>query len=49
MLTNQMAARRAYPGKIFNDYVGDDIVIADSKVAQEYLAIMRDAEVTISK
>ena len=43
--------RRAYPGKRFYDYaiLGDDLVIGDSKVAEQYLAIMQDAEVTISK
>ncbi|KAG9438895.1 hypothetical protein H6P81_021193 [Aristolochia fimbriata] len=46
-----LAAWRAHPGKLFLDYaiLGDDLVIADEKVAAEYLAIMRDAEVTISK
>lgn len=36
---------------MFLDYavLGDDIVIADERVAEEYQKIMRDAEVTISK
>jgi hypothetical protein len=45
-----IAALRATPGRVFRDYaiLGDDIVIADSKVAQEYKKIMQDLEVTIS-
>ncbi|KAG9438873.1 hypothetical protein H6P81_021171 [Aristolochia fimbriata] len=39
-----------YPLKGFRDYVilGDDTVIADSAVAQSYLEIMAECEVTIS-
>lgn len=46
-----LAAWRVHPGKRFWDYaiLGDDIVIADQGVAEEYQKIMKDAEVTISK
>lgn len=39
------------PGNRFYDYaiLGDDLVIADSEVAKEYLRIMEDCEVSISK
>ena len=34
-----LAAERVYPGRRFRDYalLGDDIAIADHKVAKEYL------------
>lgn len=46
-----LAAWRAIPGRRFYDYavLGDDLVIGHSGVAQEYLKIMSDIEVTISK
>lgn len=45
------AAWQVYPGRRFWDYaiLGDDIVIADEKVAAEYARIMDECEVTISK
>lgn len=45
-----LVANRVYPGKGFWDYaiLGDDTVIADSAVAQSYLEIMAECEVTIS-
>lgn len=46
-----LAASRVRPGRVFLDYaiLGDDIVIADELVAQEYLKIIDDCEVKISK
>lgn len=45
-----MAAHRVYPGVKFKAYaiLGDDIVIGDSRVAQEYSNILSDLQVTIS-
>nr|UJQ92534.1 MAG: putative RNA-dependent RNA polymerase [Mitoviridae sp.] len=45
-----LAAYRVYPGKKFLDYaiLGDDIVIADRKVALEYRKIMGEAQAVIS-
>jgi hypothetical protein len=47
-----MAAMKAYPDKrsLFWDYaiLGDDVVIADSKVAQEYMHLLDRMGVTIS-
>lgn len=46
-----MAAERVYPGaKRFKAYaiLGDDVVIADRKVADEYSKILQDLEVQIS-
>lgn len=46
-----LAASKAYPGTVFQDYaiLGDDLVIADSKVAREYVRLMDCLKVTISK
>lgn len=46
-----LAAANARPGTKFLDYaiLGDDVVIADEKVAQESKKLMDDCEVTISK
>ncbi|CAL5207558.1 unnamed protein product [Lathyrus oleraceus] len=43
-------AEKIYPGKRFDKYVilGDDICIADSKVAEVYLSTLKDLGVTIS-
>lgn len=46
-----LAAERVYPrGKVFKAYalLGDDIVIADSRVAEEYRKILQSLEVKIS-
>lgn len=45
------AAWSVYPGKRFFDYaiLGDDIVIADDKVAAKYAELIEDCEVSISK
>lgn len=44
------AADRVYPGRVFRDYalLGDDIVIADRRVAHEYKSIMATLDVGIS-
>ncbi len=44
------SAWNVYPGRIFKDYaiLGDDIVIADSRVAEEYKKTMSDAQAVIS-
>ncbi|CAK9183564.1 unnamed protein product [Ilex paraguariensis] len=41
-----LAAYEVYPGQRFEDYaiLGDDIVIADKKVALEYQRIMEEAQ-----
>lgn len=48
-----ICASKVYPGRKFLDYAiprgGDDVVIADDKVAAEYAQLMDDCEVTISK
>lgn len=48
----QMAAKRAYPERsgwfLLYAVLGDDVVIADRLVAQQYLRIMRDIGVEIS-
>lgn len=46
-----MSAERVYPGKVFKDYaiLGDDIVIADPKVAKEYVKTMEDCQAIISR
>ncbi|CAK9143602.1 unnamed protein product [Ilex paraguariensis] len=46
-----LAAYEVYPGQRFEDYaiLGDDIVIADKKVALEYQRIMEEAQGVISK
>ena len=43
-------AEKIYPGKRFDKYaiLGDDICIADSKVAEVYLSTLKDLGVTIS-
>lgn len=43
-------ADKIYPGKRFDKYaiLGDDICIADSKVAEVYLSTLKDLGVTIS-
>lgn len=43
-------ADKIYPGKRFYKYaiLGDDICIADSKVAEVYLSTLKDLGVTIS-
>nr|DAB41751.1 TPA_inf: RNA-dependent RNA polymerase [Erigeron breviscapus mitovirus 1]DAB41752.1 TPA_inf: RNA-dependent RNA polymerase [Erigeron breviscapus mitovirus 1] len=40
-----LAAWRVYPSRIFKDYalLGDDIVIADKKVAEVYMKVMEEA------
>ena len=45
-----LAAWECYPGKRFKDYaiLGDDIVIADQKVAESYSKLMNDAMAVIS-
>lgn len=45
------SAWQVYPGRKFLDYaiLGDDIVIADEKVAAEYERLMDGCEVTISR
>lgn len=45
-----MAAERVYPGQVFKDYgiLGDDIVIADAKVASAYRKVMEDSQAVIS-
>lgn len=45
-----LAANRVYPKRRFRDYgiLGDDVVIADHKVAVEYRKILTDLGVMIS-
>lgn len=43
-----LAAERVYPGMKFKAYAGDDLVIADSKVAEQYQRIVKDLGVEIS-
>lgn len=46
-----LAAWNARPGKLFLDYaiLGDDLVIADESIAKEYLRIMEECGVEISR
>ena len=48
-LTIWWCAEKIYPGKRFDKYaiLGDDICIADSKVAEVYLSTLKDLGVTI--
>lgn len=46
-----LAAEEAYPGRYFRDYalLGDDIVIADQRVAEAYQRLLDKLQVSISK
>lgn len=44
-------AEQVYPGRLFDRYgiLGDDIVIADTKVAEKYKEVLEHLQVFISK
>ncbi|KAG0493171.1 hypothetical protein HPP92_006569 [Vanilla planifolia] len=46
-----MASEIAYPGRIFSAYaiLGDDLVIGNERVAQEYRTLIEELEVSISE
>lgn len=46
-----MAADTVYPGKVFSAYgvLGDDLVIADERVAGEYKRILGELQVNLSE
>jgi len=48
-LSHRWCADKIYPGKRFYKYaiLGDEICIADSKVAEVYLSTLKDLGVTI--
>lgn len=44
------AAEQCYPGRLFRNYalLGDDIVIADERVAHAYMNLLKEIDVRVS-